>query len=176
MPLNLFDLLVVILVLFLGLKGALVGLRRELLGFLGLIGGVLIASRAALPLAGWVEAYGFHLGNPATLRLVTFILILMLIWGAFSWLGRLLEARSPIAVLSPTSRFGGFLLAAGKYFLVFSMILSALYPTPAIRHKVQRYTEGSILFTPMMHAGKFLLNRSYSSPRSSGKKSSNSKM
>ncbi|WP_456391498.1 CvpA family protein [Nitratifractor sp.] len=175
MPLNLFDLVVVILVLFLGFKGAFVGVRRELFAFLGLIGGVLIASRGALPLAGWVEAYGFHLGNPATLRLVVFILILMLVWGSFSWLGRLQEARSRRAAPSPVSRLGGFLLAAGKYFLVFSMILSALYPTPAIRHKMQRHTEGSILFTPMMHVGKFLLNRSYSSPRSSGKKSSNTK-
>jgi membrane protein required for colicin V production len=158
MVLNPIDLVVIPLTLVLGLKGALNGLRKELFGFVGLIGGVFVASRAADPLARLVEKHLFHLGNPAILRLLAFILVLLLIWGGATLLERALTRGNPEAAPSPLSRFAGFLIATAKYFLVFAMILSALYRTPPIRHSLQRHAKSSLLFPSLLAAGSALIH------------------
>jgi membrane protein required for colicin V production len=159
MVLNPIDLVVVPLTLVLGLKGAFNGLRKELFGFVGLVGGVFVASRAAEPLARWVEGHLFHLGNPAILRLLAFVLVLILLWSGATLLERLLAQRdAPERFPSPLSRFLGFLIATAKYFLVFAMILSALYRTPPIRHSLQRHTQGSLLFPALISAGSALIH------------------
>jgi membrane protein required for colicin V production len=158
MSANAFDLILIGLTLVLGLKGTLTGFRRELFGFVGLIGGVFIASRAADPLARLVEANLFRLSNPAAMRLILFVAVLTLVWGGISMLGRAVESRSYGAAPSPLSRAGGFLLAAGKYFLIFSIILAALYQTPMIRKKLQSRVEGSLLFPLLRPLGKTLIH------------------
>jgi len=155
---NPIDLTIGILVIVLGLKGALSGFRRELFGFLGLIGGVFIASRSADPLARLVEEHLFRLANPAFLRLIAFILVLGLIWGGISMLNRLMDSRFRENTPSPLSRLGGFLVAAVKYFLVFAMILAALYQTPRIRNSLHRSAKSSLLFPWLIPTGKTLIN------------------
>jgi len=157
MALNPFDLVLGLLILLLGFKGALTGFRRELFGFVGLIGGVFIASRAADPLAGLVERHLFTLNNPAALRLIAFVMILTLFWGGVSLLGRAVEARTGEEIPSPLSRVGGFLLAAAKYFLVFAMILTAFAQTPLIKRSVERHAQSSLLYPLLLPAGKMLI-------------------
>jgi membrane protein required for colicin V production len=160
MALNPIDLIVGSLILVLGLKGILNGFRRELIGFVGLIGGVFLASRAADPLAGLVERQLFQLSNPAALRLIAFVLVLLLVWGGISLLGRIIEERSTSRPPSPLSRFSGFLIGTAKYFLVFSMILSALYRTPLIRNNLQKHVKSSLLFPYLLPAGRTMLHLS----------------
>jgi membrane protein required for colicin V production len=160
MALNPIDLIVGSLILVLGLKGVLNGFRRELFGFVGLIGGVFVASRSADPLASLVEAQLFRLSNPAALRLIAFILVLILVWGGVSMIGRLMEGRNPGASPSPLGRFGGFLLATAKYFLVFAMILSALYQTPLIRNSLKKHVKSSLLFPYLTPAGRTVIHLS----------------
>jgi membrane protein required for colicin V production len=160
MAINPIDLIVGSLILVLGLKGVFNGFRRELFGFVGLIGGVFIASRAADPLASLVERQLFQLSNPAALRLIAFILILLLIWGGVSYLGRFFEERSVSGIPSPLSRFAGFLVATTKYFLVFAMILTALYQTPLVRNSLQKHVKSSLLFPYLAPAGRVLIHLS----------------
>ncbi len=173
MVLNPIDLIVVPLTLVLGLKGAFNGARKELFTFLGLIGGVFVASRTADPLARLVESHLFHPGNPAILRLLAFLLVLLLIWGGATLLERALANGNPEAVPSPLSRFAGFLIATTKYFLVFAMILSALYRTPPIRQSLQRHAKSSLIFPVLISTGSALIRFSpqgHPIPTTHGKK------
>jgi len=160
MALNPIDLIVGSLILVLGLKGILNGFRRELFGFAGLIGGVFIASRSADPLANLVEHRLFQLSNPAALRLIAFILVLILIWGSIALLGRYLESRNTSQSPGALSRFFGFLIATSKYFLVFAMILSALYRTPLIRNSLHKHVQSSLLFPYLNQAGRMVIHLS----------------
>jgi len=160
MSINPIDLILGALILVLGLKGALTGFRRELFGFIGLIGGVFIASRAAEPLAELTEQHLFRLANPAALRLIAFVLILTLIWGSVSMLGRFVESRGGENPPSPLSRIAGFLTATVKYFLVFAMILTALYQTPLIRNSLHRHVKTSLLFPWLSPAGRMMIHLS----------------
>ena len=158
MALNSIDLIVGVLVLVLGIKGILNGFLRELFGFLGLVGGVFLASRSADPLAALVEAKLFHLSSPAFLRLIVFILILALVWGLLSWLGNRIQNRRRPQALGAADRAGGFLLAALKYFLIFAMILSALDRTPAIHNKLRPHIRDSRLFPLLIQAGSTIIH------------------
>jgi membrane protein required for colicin V production len=158
MSVNLFDLIATLLILLLALKGALNGLQRELFAFAGLIGGVFLASRGAAPLARWVEAHLVHLPNPALTRLIAFVLILSLVWGGLSWLGRWVHLRFPGGAHGTLARVGGFVIAGVKYFLIFAMILAALYRTPSLRHKLQPLTRGSLLAPILLESGRSLIH------------------
>jgi membrane protein required for colicin V production len=158
MSVNLFDLIVTLLILLLALKGAFNGLQRELFAFVGLIGGVFLASRGAEPLARWVEANLFHLPNPALLRLITFVLILSLVWGGLSWLGRWVHLRFPGGDHGTFAHVGGFMIAGVKYFLIFAMILAAFYRTPSLRHKMRTLGRGSVLMPYLLESGRSLIH------------------
>ena len=155
---NSIDLIVGALILALGIKGILNGFLRELFGFLGLVGGVFLASRSAEPLAALLETKLFHLSNPAFGRLIAFILILALVWGFFSWLGNRIQNRRRLQTLGTADRTGGFLLAALKYFLIFAIILSALYRTPAIHNKLRPRVQDSRLFPLLIKAGGTIIH------------------
>ncbi|WP_292656761.1 CvpA family protein [Nitratifractor sp.] len=170
MTFNSFDLIVAALVLLLGLKGIVTGFLRELFGLVGLVGGVFLASRGADPLARLIETKLFHLPNPALGRLIAFVLILALIWGGCSWLGRRIQERRAEQRPGTAERIGGFLVAALKYFLIFAMILSALYRTPAIHDKLRHRVQGSALFPLLMRSGKFLIHSAPSTGQTSTKK------
>ncbi len=157
MSVNLFDLIVTLLILFLALKGLINGFIREIFAFGGLIGGVLISSRAAAPLADWTQSHILHLPNPAFTRLLLFILILSFIWGLLSWLGYWISQRLDNS-FSLLSRIAGFALAGLKYFLIIAIIISVLYRTPAIRHKLQPFTKGSHLAVLLVKSGRILIN------------------
>jgi len=157
MSVNLFDLIVTLLILFLALKGLINGFIRELFAFGGLIGGVLISSRATAPLADWIQSHILHLPNPALTRLLLFILVLSFVWGSLSWLGYWFSQRLENGY-SLLSRIAGFALAGLKYFLIIAIIISVLYRTPAIRHKLQPFTKSSHLTELLIKSGGFLIN------------------
>ena len=171
MAFNSIDLIVGALILLLGLKGVLGGFLRELFSFAGLVGGVFLASRSAEPLAAFVERKFVHLANPAFGRLIAFVLILALVWGAFSWLGNRIGERRAQHPLSTAERIGGFLIAALKYFMIFAMILSALERTPAIHNKLRHHLRGSRLVPVLVETGSALIHLSPLQQPKSGKKS-----
>ena len=155
---NTIDLIIGSLILVLGLKGLFNGFRKETFGFVGLIGGVFIASRAAKPLASIAESRVLHLSNPAVWELISFVIVLLLTWGVVALIGNAVENRIRTFSLSITNRLLGFVIAALKYFLVLSMILAALYRTPLIRDTFGKSADKSLLFPYLDRAGSLLIN------------------
>ena len=153
---NSLDLFIIALVLILALKGVFNGFLRELINLIAIVGGVVVASRAAVPLAHWTEATLFHLKNPAVMELLAFLLVLLLVWGGITLLGRWVEARDS-EVPSPLNRTFGYLLAALKYFLIFSIIVSALFRTTLIREKFASQSRSSLLYPVLAKTGAILI-------------------
>ncbi len=149
------DLIVIFLVLLLGLKGAISGFFRELPNFIGLIGGVFLASLGA---NFFVEHKILNIFNPAMERMIIFFVILILIWTSSSYIGKKLLKEQEDRVPSKIERIGGFTLTSLKYFFIFSIIISTLYQTPKIQNKIRKQTKNSILFPVLMEAGTTLVS------------------
>ncbi len=150
------DIGILLLVFLLAWKGYFNGLMRELVGFIGLIGGIFVASRAADPLAK-VLAGILHMGNPALLKLLAFLLVLGIIWGGSAFVGTIfvsLRAHPQTIV----SRISGMLLAGVKYFLIFSLISASLTGSALIRDNFAHTLDQSRLLPVLNRVGSLLIN------------------
>ena len=156
--LNAIDITIIVLVLLMSIKGMMNGFLRELFGFIGLIGGVFIASRMAQKVATIIDANLFHLENFALLKLIGFLLVLVLVWGASVFLGNLIVGISKETPHSILDRTFGFLTAGTKYFLIFALIVSALFRSPLIKENMTKSIIQSQLYPILDSVGASLIN------------------
>lgn len=150
------DIVLIFLILLLSFKGFFNGAVRELVGFVGLIGGVFVASRAAAPVAKIIHN-SVHMGNMALIKLLAFLLVLSIIWGGSSFVATIFTAlrAEPHSTLS---RVVGMGLAGFKYFLIFSLISASLLGSALVRDNFSRGIRSSQLLPTLTHVGSALIN------------------
>ena len=150
------DIVLILLILLLSFKGFFNGGVRELVGFVGLIGGVFVASRAAAPVAQMIHS-SVHMGNMALIKLLAFLLVLAIIWGGSSFVATIFTAlrAEPHSTLS---RVLGMGLAGFKYFLIFSLISASLLGSALIRDNFARGIRSSRLLPTLTSVGSTLIN------------------
>lgn len=157
---NAIDITIIILVLLMAIKGLMNGFLREIFGFVGLIGGVFIASRGAAFIAHYIDTKLFHLESFAALKLIGFLALLALVWGVSVFLGNLIVGVSKEGSHHPLDRFFGFMVAGIKYFLIFSLIISALFRSPLIKENMTKTIKQSRLYPTLDSIGSTLINLS----------------
>ncbi|NPA50916.1 MAG: CvpA family protein [Epsilonproteobacteria bacterium] len=154
---NPFDITIIALIVLLSLKGLINGALKEIMGFLGLIGGLFAGSRLAPSFAKFIKSNANLQIDESTLKIISFFIILGAIWLFFVGLGRILSALTAHMETSILSRLLGFVISGAKYFFVLSLIVVAIYNTPKIHMKLQKYLEKSHLAPTMREMGNALI-------------------
>ncbi len=160
MGLNGIDITIIVLVILMAIKGLMNGFLREIFGFVGLIGGIFVASRSAVYIAHIIDKDIFHLENFAALKLIGFLAVLALVWGLTVFIGNLIVGVSKESSHSTLDRFFGFLVAGIKYFLIFSLIVSALFRSPLVKENMTKTIQQSRLYPTLDRVGAALINLS----------------
>ena len=155
-----FDLVIGIIILFLGLKGILDGLLKEMLGLAGIIGGIYVGSHYAEVIGGYIDQNIFHIKNEAALSFIGFLVGLGLFWVAMIILGRVFAKLINLSGLGVLDKIAGFLFGVAKIFLIFSVIFYAIYNIEATKKTIDRYTKNSILFPLMVKTGGYIVKLS----------------
>jgi len=168
--LNAIDITIIILVLLMSIKGSMNGFFRELFGFIGLIGGVFVASRMAGSIARYIDTNVFHLENFAALKLIGFLAVLGAVWALSVFIGNLVVGLSKENPHSTIDRLFGFLLAGTKYFLIFALIISALFRSPLIKENMAKSIKQSRLYPTLDQVGATLINLAPVGDKIQGKK------
>lgn len=151
------DIIIILLILLLSMKGFFNGLAREFISFFGLIGGVFVASRAA-PLLGRTVADILHLDNFALAKLIAFLAVLAIIWGGSAFVGATFQPlRQPPA--GTLSRIGGMGIAALKYLLIFALIAASLLGSDLVRDNLGPRLASSRLVPILKQTGAVLINQ-----------------
>ena len=151
------DIIIVLLVLLLSVKGFFNGFAREFVSFFGLIGGVFVASRAA-PLLGKSVSNLLHLDNFALAKLIAFLIVLAVIWGGSAFVGKTFPLlRQPPA--SALSQAGGMGIAALKYLLIFALIAASLLGSDLVRDNLGPRLTSSRLVPVLKQTGAVLINQ-----------------
>jgi len=152
----LLDIIIVALILLLSIKGFFNGLIRELVGFVGLIGGVFVASRSAESLSKYLQNM-LHMDQAALLKLVAFLIVLGAIWGGSSILATIFSAlrAKPHTIAENIS---GMLIAGLKYTLIFAMLISSLFNNALLRDNFAHTIQKSYLFYKLNTIGGNLLS------------------
>jgi membrane protein required for colicin V production len=157
MELNYFDLIVVVIVLLLGLKGILNGFFKELFGLVGIIGGIFIASRFGDDVGQVISDAIFKFDSQAAISFTGFLVTLIIFWLLMIGAGMLFKKLSAASGLGPFDRILGFVFGSGKFFLIASVIIYALFNVNAIRKNLEPAMESSKLFGIMVATGGYIM-------------------
>jgi len=150
------DIVLILLILLLSAKGFFNGFIRELVGFVGLIGGIFVAARAAEPVARTIQST-IHMGNPALLKLIGFLLLLAIIWGGSAFVGTIFTSLKAQPHTS-LSKLLGMGVAGVKYFLIFSLISASLLNSALVRDNFAANLNKSRLLPTLDRVGSRLIN------------------
>ena len=124
-----FDIIIIALVLMLGIKGILNGLIKEAFGLIGLIGGLIIASRFSDLSGEFITKNIYKFENPSFLQFVAFISLWLVFWIVCLLVGKFLSKIVSVSGLGFLDRLGGFVMGSGKIFLTFSAVVAVISGT-----------------------------------------------
>jgi membrane protein required for colicin V production len=134
------------------------GFIKEVFGLLGLVGGVYFASRLSDKAAAFIETNFLQLENASLLKLIGFLAILIVIWGAATIVGSIISKLTSASGLGFLNRLFGFVAGGGKYFLIFALIVTALSNVTLVKDNLEKYVNDSILYPYLKEAGSYLIN------------------
>ncbi|NOZ89737.1 MAG: CvpA family protein [Epsilonproteobacteria bacterium] len=152
-----FDIAIVGLVLFLSLKGMVNGFTKELFNFIGLVGGIALASRANIEMGKLISDNIYHLNEPS-LKLVGFIATLLGVWLIFTMVSSILETISSDDI-GFLSRILGYALTVARYIAIFAIIVVGIKESEFLSQKLSKYYQNSQLFPILNEIGSQLLNK-----------------
>ena len=157
MEFNTFDIVVSILILFLGLKGIINGFFKELFGLIGIIGGIFIASRVGENVGQLINNSLLKFENSAAINFTGFLVTLGLFWLFMVGVGLIFKKLSLLSGLGLFDKILGFIFSAGKFFLIAAVILYSTYNIKVMRPNLDKIMQNSMLFPVLVEAGSFIM-------------------
>lgn len=154
------DIVVLILIVILGLKGAFRGFIREFFGMAGIVAGVWLGSRFALEAGRWAGGHLESVQSEGVMKLAGFALVFLAVWLGMTLLGSLFASRSKKNEEGFGSRLnmaGGAAVGAVKVFLIFSVIAYAFGSTAQIQRWAKENLSNSALYPALFATGSYLV-------------------
>ncbi len=157
MEFSYFDIIVSVLVLFLGLKGIINGFFKELFGLIGIIGGIFLASRIGDNVGKFINDTILKFQNDAAISFTGFLVTLGLFWLFMIVVGMVFKKLSLLSGLGVFDKILGFIFSASKFFLIASVIAYATYNVKAMRQNIDLMMKNSIVFPILVETGSVIM-------------------
>ncbi|WP_086304574.1 CvpA family protein [Campylobacter devanensis] len=151
-----FDIIIIAVVIILGIKGIINGLIKEVFGLIGIIGGVIIASRNANLVGDLISLYIYQLSDSAEF-FFGFLLALLVFWFVCLMLGNLLSKMLKMSGLGFVDRLLGFFVGAAKIFLVLAILAAIVSKISVLNQKISPFFEDSKVYPILLSAGQFIM-------------------
>ncbi|MDX4058779.1 CvpA family protein [Aliarcobacter skirrowii] len=151
-----FDIVIILITLFLGLKGLFKGFIKEVFGLLGIVGAIFIASRISLEV-GNVVASVLNIENESTIKLLGFIISVIAIWFVIYSLGIIVSKIFSVSGLGIFDRVLGFVFGAAKVFLIFSIIAYAINSIDSFKKSIDENFSNSIVMPHLISVGSYIM-------------------
>ncbi len=152
-----FDLIITLIIFFLGLKGLLDGFIKEFFGLAGIIGGIYYGSRYAEAIGQWISHSIYPIKNEAAMTFIGFLIGLFGIWIVMVYLGKLVTKLTHASGMGLLNKILGMIFGWAKIFLIFSVIVYALSSIELTKRVIQKYTKDSILYPLMVKTGSYII-------------------
>lgn len=151
------DIAVVALTLILGVKGIINGLIKELFGLIGLIGGLVVATRFSDVAEKFINENIYKFDNSSMLQFVAFVSLWMVFWLICLLIGKFLAKMLALSGLGFLDRLGGFVVGSAKIFLTFAAVLAVASGT-GVNSLIEPYVKDSKIYPVLLSAGKWITN------------------
>lgn len=158
MGFHIIDIVIVVLIAFLAIKGLVNGFTKELLNFIAVVGGVILAARYNSEVVTLInEQAVFPPISDSFAQPIGFIAIIIAVLIVVSIISSIATAviKSTTGFLS---RVAGYILSAVRYVFIFSLILFGVNQSDFFSKWVDQYQDKSQLFKPMSDIGMQALN------------------
>jgi membrane protein required for colicin V production len=153
-----FDILIVIIIALIGIRGAINGFIKELFNLLGLVGGIFLAARFAHNVGKIINENIYTIQNEAAAQLVGFIITLLFVWFFCFMAGLIISKLFNLGIIASFNRFVGFIFCCLKVFLIFSVIIFALSNIEFARTKLDNALANSFLYEKFLFTGSKILS------------------
>jgi membrane protein required for colicin V production len=157
MEFSYFDIVISILILFLGLKGIINGFFKELFGLIGIIGGIFLASRVGDDVGKFINDTVLKFENDAAVSFTGFLVTLALFWLFMIIVGAVFKRLSSLSGLGIFDKIFGFVFSASKFFLIASVIVYAAYNIKAMRPNLDSVMKNSFIFPVLVETGSVIM-------------------
>ncbi|MFC2587604.1 MAG: CvpA family protein [Campylobacter sp.] len=151
------DIAIVALTLILGIKGIINGLIKELFGLIGLIGGLVIATRFSDVAEKFINENIYKFDNSSMLQFVAFVSLWIVFWLICLLIGKFLAKMLALSGLGFLDRLGGFVVGSAKIFLTFAAVLAVASGT-GVNSLIEPYVKDSKIYPVLLSAGKWITN------------------
>ncbi|PWE19534.1 colicin V synthesis protein [Aliarcobacter skirrowii] len=151
-----FDIVIILITLFLGLKGLFKGFIKEVFGLLGIVGAIFIASRISLEVGNVVTSV-LNIENESTIKLLGFIISVIAIWFVIYSLGIIVSKIFSASGLGIFDRVLGFVFGAAKVFLIFSIIAYAINSIDSFKKSIDENFSNSIVMPHLISVGSYIM-------------------
>ncbi len=153
---TIFDIVIVSITVFLGLKGLFRGFIKEVFGLVGIVGGLFVASRVAVEIGKLITPI-LALENSTTIKLIGFVIGLVGFWAIVYILGVILSKIFAVSGLGIFDRILGFVFGSAKIFLIFSVIAYSLYQVNSFKDLMDKKFATTIIFPLLIQTGGFIV-------------------
>ena len=158
-----FDVGIISIVLILSIKGFIQGFVKELFGLIGLVLGLFLGLKYSDEVAKLISENLTMLNDKSLLSMLGFLSILIVVWIFFTLLGAIISKLATISGLGFFNRLLGFIVGGGKYFIIFSLIITAFSSSKFVRDNIKSYTSKSFVYPYLIETGTYFLSISTSS-------------
>ena len=158
MGFNIFDIVVIALILLLSIKGLLSGFTKELFSAIGLIGGLYAATLFNTDAAQYLYSNVTDALSVPVLKLIATVVIFFVVWYLASLIGKGLSLIGDSEFISTTSRLAGMFVKMVTLFLIFSLITFALSTKPQVSERFKDTLSQSKLYPLLRDTGAAILN------------------
>lgn len=154
---NWFDAIILGLVLLVGIKGGLNGLFKEIFGLIGIIGGLIFATRFN-GMDELINTYIYQVDNKQILSIISFVASFILFWIVCLIIGNLLSKFMHASALGFLDSLGGFVFGSVKVFLIFAVIFAVIANIHVLNAKIEPILKGSVTYDTMLECGRWVMN------------------
>ena len=155
-----FDIIIVLMVVILALKGLFTGLIRELCSVFGIIGGVLLASRFNVALGGALNSL-LKIESPTLVNLIGFVAILGVLWILALVIAEVLVRFAKFIKLGVADKICGVGVAGIKIFLILSIIFFTFSKINFLSSWTLKLRDSSALYPVMIKIGDFIVKTDF---------------
>jgi len=156
MELTTIDFIIIGIILFLAVKGFFTGFTREFLSFFGIIGAIVVASRANTQVGEFITQNLYPITDKSLLELVGFIVSFLGVFFIFNIISSTIDKESYIGLFS---RILGYGISVVKYIAIIGIILYGLKSSQFLSDKIFKEYENSKVLPILLDVGGRLLNQ-----------------
>ena len=157
---NFFDVIVIAIIIILALKGLFTGFIREVFSIIGIVGGVIVASRFHIGFGNFVNSI-LKLESQTIINLIGFMIILGIIWVLSLILAEVVLRFARFIRLGYLDRILGVVIAGFKIFLIASIILFTFSKINFLSNFTEKLQDSSFCYPIMIKVGDFIVKTDF---------------